>query len=123
MKKSIFVILFMVAGSLTAQEVEYTKQELVNMMLPELIKSTCTPAILECYELSTDSCKADVEKLVRGSCSSHIPNTLTLTLTDMEPIKNISKKVATCVVGGVIGSRAEQLMKNINTPGCQSLLQ
>jgi hypothetical protein len=115
MKTIILSILFAFTGVASAQDVHFSKKELVDMNA----EAVCTQDFMACLELTQTACYGEVNKAARESCSKHIPKSG----AGMDEINEIGKNFSNCLVSAIIGTHNQTLMKNIKTPACQSLMK
>jgi len=121
--RAIMVVAFLaIAGTAWAQDVVLSKQELIETIAPEVVESTCTPALLACLELSKSACTAQVNELAGGACAKDVPEA-GLGIDQMDKMKEIAKAIAGCVSSEIVSQNNKALLKNVNTAACQALLE
>jgi len=119
MKTLVAFVALTITRGVFAQEVQLDKKDLMEMVVPAAVESTCTKSFVACLELSVSNCKAEVEQAGAGPCATQIPDKV----TDMKAITEISRNFAGCVAKEVVNHHSPALRKNANTAACQSLMK
>ena len=119
MKYFTAILFIIVSGAAFAGDISITRNELMEIAGPTVVEEVCSENIMGCLGLEKASCTGDVMNAISGGCVKHIPGVV----TSMESVKDVTKSLASCVTNEVIGKHKKTMMKNINTPACQALMQ
>lgn len=117
MKTIIISILFAFASVASAQDVHFSKKELLDMIGPEMAPGICTQNLMDCLDLSQAACNAEIGRLLVGSCAGHVPEGG----AGGDAIGEIAGKFSHCVVADLLAAHKNALKKNAMTPACQSI--
>ena len=117
MKTLVVLILLAISGGVYAQDVTFSKKELVEMIEPAMLEHACTENIITCLGITKKRCESEVHNLVKVACDKHIPENG----AGMETIKEISKNTASCVMSDIFAKHKAAMQKNIKSPACQAL--
>jgi hypothetical protein len=119
MKIIILLIMFTITGIASAQDVHFSKQELIGIIGPATAEEACSQEFMACLDLSQATCNSEIDKLARGACSKHVPKGG----AGVDEIADISRNLAKCVVTDIMARYKQNLVKNAKTPACQALTQ
>lgn len=107
----------MMTGMVFAQDITFSKKEIVDMTVEQTVKSSCTTTIRDCLKISAATCEADIKSLLYKDCSTGIPETV----SDMEKFSEYVGQLAGCAVKGLFAKHNSSFQKNITSAACKAL--
>ena len=117
MKSIIMIIMFVMISSVFAQDITFTRKDIIDMSVEATVNSACAENILSCLKISKATCETDVKKLLMNDCASKVPETV----SNMEKVPEYAGQLAGCTVKALLTKHNSSMVKNINSAACQSL--
>lgn len=117
MKTIVITALLGLAGSVFAQDVSFSRKDIIDMSIDATISNACAQNIISCLNITAAACEADVRILLANKCANKVPETV----SDMEKLPEYAGQLAGCTVKALLSKHNSRMQQNINSPACQSL--
>ncbi len=117
----IAILMFALFSSVVAfaQDVHFSKQELIEIVAEPAAEAACTENFVNCIGITTAVCTKEVVDLANGTCSKQIP----AEGGGKDAIGELVPKFVNCVVPGLMAKYKKNIQKNALTPACQSFMK
>jgi len=119
MRTIILFVFFTFSGIAAAQDIQLSKQDLIDILSGEMAEGVCTQDLLDCLDLSKAACSGETDTLVNGACSKQIPEGG----AGIDAISDLTTNVTNCVISDILSKYKQNMVKNISTRACKAFMQ